>query len=234
MASEVEPIFAWHFLKAGGITGEGGLQVVVGETMRVTPPVELCAHGLHWSRRAIDALQYAPGPVVQYVRASGDVQEEGDKGCSSERTCIALADATHVLHAFACDTAEAALQAECAAGRQPDGRSWVAIAMKRRWLCSEANDMDLGIAQGLAWVAVDNFPTGSAARAAAVSAAEVTGSFPLAARRAAAWAMAAARAAEKDGARDAAWSAAGERLNADLERRLRALLGLDEEVCRGE
>tara|TARA_Y100000310_G_scaffold246639_1_gene252016 strand:- start:5600 stop:6316 length:717 start_codon:yes stop_codon:yes gene_type:complete len=96
-----------------------------------------------------------------------------------------------ILHGFACWCAEQSLQAERAAGRDPDPRSWAAIEAKRKWLASEINDDELSAA----WNAARN-----AARSAAESAAE------NAARSAASWN--AARNAARSAAENAAWSAA--------------------------
>jgi hypothetical protein len=47
------------------------------------------------------------------------------------------------LHWLACNFAEDALQAERAAGREPDARSWAAIEAKRRWLRGEVTTAEL-------------------------------------------------------------------------------------------
>lgn len=92
----------WHFLMDGGITERGGLQVVVGETMTCDPAeVVPCKFGFHGSVRALDALHFAPGPWVQYARLGGRIIAHGpDKHVASERTCLAMADATDVLREF--------------------------------------------------------------------------------------------------------------------------------------
>jgi hypothetical protein len=63
---------------------------------------------------------------------------------------IWMADATNVLHAFACDVAEEALNRERLAGREPDARSWKAIAVKRAWLKGEATAEKLAAARDAA------------------------------------------------------------------------------------
>ena len=63
------------------------------------------------------------------------------------------------LHELACRFAEAALEAERSAGREPDPRSWAAIAAKRAWLRGEIDDEDLAAAWAAAgdaaWAARD-------------------------------------------------------------------------------
>lgn len=90
------------------------------------------------------------------------------------------------LYEFACRVAEHALMKARKEGREPDLRSWAAIAAKRKWLRGEITNDELDAAR-------------DAARAAARDAARD-------AARAAAWD--AARAAARDAARDAAWATA--------------------------
>ncbi len=112
-----------------------------------------------------------------------------------------------ILHAFACDCAERALQREREAGREPDARSWRAIQMKRRWLQGEASDEELAAAYAA------GYDAGRDATHAAACA------IVWDAARAAAWdaerdaVWAAARAVARDAVYAAAWAAAraGER-----------------------
>ena len=52
-----KPILAWWFGPDYLPHGDGR-KIEVGKRLMVKPPLELCHHGLHGSRRAIDALQY--------------------------------------------------------------------------------------------------------------------------------------------------------------------------------
>ena len=211
--NEVSDWLGWHFLPDDRRLRFGERKLVVpGETVRVEGTLELCEWGLHASKRAIDALQYAPGSIVSYVRlGGGDVVEGDDKACAHERTPLWMADATRTLHEFACWCAERGLAREREAGREPDARSWAGIEAKRRWLRGEISVRELAAAR-------------AAARAATWAAAG-------AATWAAAWvaAEAAARAAARVAAGDAAWDAAraAERAaqNAKLEEMLWALRG---------
>jgi hypothetical protein len=182
---------AWHFLRAGNRTGAGNLLVQVGETMYVPPPVKMCRHGLHFSIKALDALNYASGSIIQLVEVPDDSELGNDKGIAVSRKCLWLYDAANLLHEFSCQCAESALMI----ANVEDERSWDAIRAKREWLAGRITDAEL-----------------DAARAAARDAARD-------AARAAAWsaALAAARDAARDAARAAAWSAARDDMASNLE-----------------
>ncbi len=214
----------WHFLP-----GDRRLQfppytlVEPGQTLRVDPPLELCRWGLHASKRAVDALKYAPGGVVEYVRLSGEIVEGDDKACATERTTLWMANATKTLHEFACWCAEKALTHAREKGREPDPRSWAAVEAKRQWLRGEIDDGELEAAQHAAWNVTSNIPwdgAWDAARSAAY---------------AAGWAAVnAAREAAANAARNADWhtSWAAERAtqNEQLEKMLFALQGTEAEI----
>jgi hypothetical protein len=138
---------AWHFLPADGMTRYAPrVPVIVGETLRVVLPIVLCQRGLHASLCALDALNYAPGPIVCRVRMSGDIKRAADKLVASERTVLWMYDATRVLHEFACCVAEAALLL----AEVTDERSWRAIEAKRAWLRGEIGDTQLAAAMDAA------------------------------------------------------------------------------------
>jgi len=220
--------YAWHFLSSSGrLANSDGRTPKVGEKITVDPPLVICQHGLHWSRRAIDALKYAPGSVVCRVLASGDTQEQEDKGCSTERTIIAMADASMVLREFACDVAEKSLTAERDAGREPDLRSWDAIETTRKWMRGEVGEAAWATAEEAAWAAAEA-AAGAAAEAAAEAAA---GAAAEAAAEAAAWAAAwaAAVAAAWAAAEAAAEAAAWEEFDLMLTNALNNLLGITED-----
>ena len=184
----------WHFLPADRRLRGSREVVEAGRTYRAEGPLEICENGMHASARAIDALMYAPGPLVCRVELVGERLDAADKSCARERSVLWLADATTVLHEFACTVATDALHLAEARGARVDPRSWAAIETKRRWLRGEATDADLTAA----W---------DAARAAAWAAAgDAAWADAWAAARADAWA--AAEAAARDAARDAAWNAA--------------------------
>ena len=182
----MKPKLYWHFLPSDKCLANGdGRKVVRGRWYKrqdTSSPLALCSNGMHACERAIDALRYAPGPIVTLCELRGDILADKDKVAADERKVVAMADATRVLHLFAIDCAERALKDV----HVTDERSWNALKVKRRWLDKLATDQDLAAAWG-------------AARDAAWAAA-----------RDAAWyaAMAAAMAAARDAAMAAAWGAA--------------------------
>jgi hypothetical protein len=91
----------WHFTDSDKILRyHDGREVVAGETLKVSEPIELCTRGLHASKRLIDALSYAPGPYVWFVKLSGTVIHGDDKSVATERTAVWGFDATDVLRKF--------------------------------------------------------------------------------------------------------------------------------------
>jgi hypothetical protein len=155
-------VLAWHFLYEDKKLANGdGRLVVAGETLTHEGSIELCERGLHASRRALDALQYAPGPIVCRVECSGDVIEGGDKLVCTHRKALWLADATAALHEFACLCAESVLHL---CGDDPSPAA--AIVAKRAWLRGEISDQELDAAvvaaRAAAWAAT-NAATNAAA-----------------------------------------------------------------------
>ena len=141
---------AWHFLREDNTCGHGELGAIeVGKTYTVEPPIELCRNGLHASVRLIDALRYAPGPVLCRVEMGGAIIEGDDKVVATERKVLWMRDISTLLHHFACDEAEAALITR----NVTDERSWNVIKVKRAWLTGDATDDELIAAGDAAWAA---------------------------------------------------------------------------------
>ena len=91
---------AWHFVSADRRLRDGS-PLVVGEWLEYSGPLVLCKGGLHASTRAIDALQYAPGPIACLVEVGGAVVRGADKIVCSRRPPLWAIDATHALRLFA-------------------------------------------------------------------------------------------------------------------------------------
>lgn len=196
----------WHFLpNDGGLRYGSHEKVEVGKTIKVDCEPILCKQGLHASRRAIDALKYAPGVLVCRVTLGGKIVEGDDKLAATERTVVWMADATETLHRFACDVATDALDKyapDCTAG-------YAEIQTKLRWLAGEATYEELASASAVASASAS--AVASAAAWDVVSAAACT----------AAWAS--ARAVASAAARDVASAAARDAQNERLESMLLAL-----------
>jgi hypothetical protein len=154
--AEKAAILAWHFLREDGcLNHPPHTKVEVGQTLKHDGNLIFFGQGYHASVRAIDAIRNAPGPIVCRVELSGIVVEEEEQAVASERRVIAMANASTVLHEFACDTAEARLREHGVT----DEKSWAAIETKRKWLKGEATDAELNAAaqavvRGPAWDAV--------------------------------------------------------------------------------
>ena len=235
-----EPWLGWHFLpQSRCLSNDDGREVHVGETYVVPGPPVLCSHGLHACRRAVDALGYAPGPTVCRVQLGGEIVEENDKAAATERTVLAMSDATRTLYEFAIWCAEGTLRSVGVT----DVRCWHALEVKRRWLDGATTDDELAAARASAgdaawdtWAIAWN-AAGVAAHAATRAAIGVGATRDTAwdsARNAAADAADAARNAADAAARGArnaadaaARGAARVEQNAELERRLLALFEMD-------
>jgi len=201
-AYEVEMIEAWHFIPVDGRLQYGKRRTVVrvGQTLRRDPEkLELCKYGLHASIKPLDALRYAPGPIVCRVQCSGKVIEDSDKLVCSRRKTLWMYDATPVLRSFA---------------------RWCALQVVHLWDCPPVTLEYLktgreGIrvaARAAAWAAASDAAS-DAARAAAWAAASDAASD-------AAWAAAASDAAWAAAARAAARAAAWAAQNTKLEEML--------------
>jgi len=91
---------AWHFTKHK-VLRDGSAIPAIGVPLVHTGPIEICVSGLHASISVLDALAYAPGPVVHRVLCSGIAGEHSDKFVCTQRTIIASADATEELESSA-------------------------------------------------------------------------------------------------------------------------------------
>ena len=102
------PIQAWYFSDESRRLRYGDdREIAIGVTHEVAPPIKLCERGLHASVRAMDALQYAPGPVIWRVALTGEVLAGDNKHVATQRTYIAGGiDVSAVLRRFARECAK--------------------------------------------------------------------------------------------------------------------------------
>lgn len=142
-------IKAWHFLSADRRLRYGSREIVeAGKTYTCDWPYRygdsvyekptMCAAGMHGSKRVLDALSYAPGPIVCRVEIYGDVVREKNKLVGRYRSVLAMADAHDVLVEFACTCAEHALKRHW---HSDDRRPWQATAAVRRYQSGEPVDL---------------------------------------------------------------------------------------------
>lgn len=99
----MQTVTGWYFSEESRLLQYGdGREIAIGVTHEVAPPIELCERGLHASVRAIDALGYAPGPIVWRVELSGEIKTGDDKCVATHRKYIGGGvDASAVMRAFA-------------------------------------------------------------------------------------------------------------------------------------
>ena len=202
----MQTVTGWYFSEESRLLRYGdGREIAIGVTHEVAPPIELCERGLHASVRAIDALGYAPGPIVWRVELSGEINTGDDKCVATHRKYIGGGvDASAVMRAFA---------RRCALDI---AHLWDMPLVVRAYL--ETGDESIRAAASAAARGATVPASWAASWAAARDAAA------WAAARAAAWA-AARDAAAWAAARDAAWDAARDAQNTHFVTML-------EELCK--
>ena len=102
----MKTIMGWWFAKEDKRLANGdGRRIKVGKTHKIKGEIIPCRHGLHLSPKILDALRYAPGPILYKVQGSGTIIPHGnpiDKYACSERTYLAGGiDISEMLYKFA-------------------------------------------------------------------------------------------------------------------------------------
>ena len=99
----MKTVKAWYFSKEPKRLRYGDdRKIILGDTHEVCCEPELCERGLHGSVRLIDALDYAPGPIIWRVELSGKMDIGDDKIAATKRTYIAGGvNIEHILRRFA-------------------------------------------------------------------------------------------------------------------------------------
>jgi hypothetical protein len=92
-------VLAWHFV--GDALRDGRPVPADGVTLKHKGKLELCASGLHASERLIDALEYAPGPILCRVQMGGTIKKKSDQLVARQRTILWRVNSTDVLREFA-------------------------------------------------------------------------------------------------------------------------------------
>ena len=91
----------WHFLREDGKLRDGRKPPKPGTALTHNPPVVICKPGLHASLQSLDALGFAPGPMICRVERGGTIINHPDKLACSERTILWQYNCTDVLWHFA-------------------------------------------------------------------------------------------------------------------------------------
>ena len=185
-----ERMRGYHFVREDRTLCDGQ-KLRVGKVYRLPPGAQpaLRKHGYHASADVLDALGYAPGPILCRVELRGAIVHGSNKAVATKCKVLSARDVTRELHEFAVWCAERALKGERKAGRELDPRSWAALKVRRAWLDGRATDAELKEAYRAARFAAVS-ARDSPARFAAVAAAHATGSS--AASSVAAWVRSAA------------------------------------------
>jgi hypothetical protein len=94
---------AWYFSnECKKLRYHDNRKIELGVTHKVDCKPVLCESGLHASKRLIDALEYAPGPILWRVELGGEIEVGDDKVVATERTYIdGGIDVTECLRRFA-------------------------------------------------------------------------------------------------------------------------------------
>jgi len=207
-------LLAWHGTRADGTTRHLKVKELVGVKTLLAGDVELCKNALHGSLRAVDMLRYSEGLWIKRTLHEGTILHDADKFGSSERTVVAEADATQVVVDWAFWCADRAVRVH-------------AVTALRRAGMNTAGEKLAGLEAITDKKSAD---TASDALNTATNTATFTAAFTAYTAHAAACAAHAAVHAAAVYAAAAAANEADEMefLNAELERRLLALMGLTE------
>src|SRR5690242_8594161 len=116
----------WHFVAKNRKLGyKDGRAVKPGQTYTVDCDPILCESGLHASKRLIDALRYAPGPILCKVKLGGKIVHGDDKSVATSRKVLAVADVSDILREFARKVASDAWHKHFKRGQHPDVDLWL-------------------------------------------------------------------------------------------------------------
>ena len=162
--------------------------ITVGEPVTVEGAPVLCRHGLHASKRIIDALEYCPVGDVALCRVTlgGTIIRDTDKSVASERTITAMLDAAQTAALLRDFARWCALQVI---------DLWDAPQVVRQYLETGDETLRALAAEAAAWAAARAAWAAGAAAWAAGAAASARDAAARAAAAAAAWAAARAAAA---------------------------------------
>lgn len=99
----------WHFAISERKTRYSNEPIIEGKTLSASGPLCLCENGMHASLDILDALHYAPGPILSLVKLSGFIIRGSDKVCARHRKHLRVVDITPQLQKFALWCAEEVL-----------------------------------------------------------------------------------------------------------------------------
>ena len=226
-------LLAWHGTRADGTTKHLKVKELVGVKTLLAGDVELCKNALHGSVRAVDMLRFSEGLWIKRTLHEGKILLAADKIGSSERTVVAEADATQVVvdWAFWCADRAVRIHAVTAlrqAGMDTEAEKLVSLATITDKKSADAASWALTAAAN---TAANTAYTAHAAGCAAHAAVHSAVCAAIYANHAVD-AIDNAVCTSSNAVRAAADTNEMEFLNAELERRLLALMGLTSEVTQ--
>ena len=103
MGGKPRGVLAWHFVSSDRRLGYGDNREVAAGKTYIAPEgdLKLCKHGMHASIDPLDALGFAPSPIVCRVLCWGEIERGDDKLVARRRKVIWMSDATDTLREFA-------------------------------------------------------------------------------------------------------------------------------------
>ena len=216
-------LLAWHGCRADGTTKHLKVKELVGVKTLLAGDVELCKNALHGSMRAVDMLRFSEGLWVKRTLHEGKILLAADKFGSSERTVVAEADATQVVVDWALWCADRAVRIHAVdalrqAGMDTEAEKLVSLAT----ITDKKSALAAAHTAAHALYAVDNAGNTNITAHAAIYAASNAAVAAAAAYAAGAASAASNTACAADDGTEMDF------LNAELERRLLALMGLTE------
>ena len=81
-----DTVLAWHFRRLDGTTEYLREPEQVGKSYSCEGVLVLCGNGFHASEDVLDALTYAPGPLLCRIRCAGEILHDSDKLVCRTRT----------------------------------------------------------------------------------------------------------------------------------------------------
>ena len=94
-------MLAWYFARENNrLKFNDHRLITIGKMHTVKCAPILCCQGLHGSVQLLDALHYAPGPMLYRVDITRKLDIEGDKICGQRRKYLGVIDATEVVRRF--------------------------------------------------------------------------------------------------------------------------------------
>lgn len=92
---------AFYFSKANKRTIENDSPITVGGTHTVTDEPKAFGKGLHGNIDVLEALLYAPSPILYLVRITGNTKSKGKHRSGKSRKYLEEFDVSDILHAHA-------------------------------------------------------------------------------------------------------------------------------------